>query len=907
MLFGVKLQNEIYPPWRQHYINYDGLKRLLKENVLLNNVDEPAWSEKDESNFAHELDTELEKVYSYQISKYQELDSEITKLEQLTENYLNSLTTNGNNGNINSKSSFDVNSFQTKLEELLGLANELDHFARINFTGFLKIVKKHDRLHKGYSVKALLNVRMKSLPLNNISEDTSPYLFRISTLYAFLRDQTQSSSLSTSLTNSIQKLSSSGKLSTTPSASVNGVKQNKDGYKVLKFWIHPDNLMEIKTSILRHLPVLIYNNSQDDDDEYTTDPTITSLYFDNNHFELYNQKLLKNLNKTPSLRIRWTGNLNDQPELTIEKKTFDYDTGESNDVRLNLKEKYINDFIFAKKQSNDSSSSPSDDIPGLLNHRMNSNDEIEFLGKKKQQPSKLTLAKYTKKLEKKSFQKETVDKLASNFKELQDFINNNDLQPALRTVYTRNAFQIPGDDKIRITIDSDILFIREDAFDQTRPIRNPNEWHRKDIDSSINNPYALLRKGEYSKFPYSVMEIKISNSIFTNTNSKTLAWVNDLTNGHLVKEVPNFSKFIQGISSLFLEDDNLDILPFWLPELESDIRKNPEQAYKDSKDKKLRQLKHDEMIKTLRKKVSDAPKATTNSGTTHLDQIIEDVENEDEEDLDDNESSDDEDDIKTNDSTLNRIQEAHQKQQQEQQLLGGGVTTTREAEEIQHEDNILSRHDVHNKKNNIGSYLLPIFTKSSKLDAYESEDEEVVLPPGVIKPKVLIRQSGPVKVEAKVWLANERTFVRWLHVTTMLSALTFAVYSSVHSSHFPQLATGIAYIYFALTLFSGVWAYGIYNKRLDLIKQRSGNHLDGVFGPLVVASVLVITLILEFYSGVKKFNDKHNVIAPPLIIENSMLNVEFMVNNTNFTQSDEIKFLHPLTRYVLEKIVSMFV
>ncbi|GMF05453.1 unnamed protein product [[Candida] boidinii] len=119
MLFGVKLQNEIYPPWRQHYINYDGLKRLLKENVLLNNVDEPAWSEKDESNFAHELDTELEKVYSYQISKYQELDSEITKLEQLTENYLNSLTTNGNNGNNNSKSSFHVNSFQTKLEELL--------------------------------------------------------------------------------------------------------------------------------------------------------------------------------------------------------------------------------------------------------------------------------------------------------------------------------------------------------------------------------------------------------------------------------------------------------------------------------------------------------------------------------------------------------------------------------------------------------------------------------------------------------------------------------------------------------------------------------------------------------------------------------------------------------------------
>ncbi|KAH3668891.1 hypothetical protein OGAPHI_002646 [Ogataea philodendri] len=855
MLFGVKLQNEIFPPWKDHYIKYDYLKRLLKENVIVSTEDSrhlglssevSGWSEKDESTFATELDSELEKVYSFQISKYKELDEEISKLELQSEEYLKNLADK-------KAKEFDTRSFQKKLEELLSLAKELDHFARLNFTGFIKIVKKHDRLHKGYSVKALLNVRMKSLPLNNISEDTSPYLFRISTLYSFVRDQLGSSSLSTSLQNSIQKLSSSGKISTTPSASINNISQKEYGYKVLKFWIHPDNLMEIKTTILRHLPVLIYTNqNDDDDDDYNSDPIITALYFDNNHFELYNNKLLKNLNKTPSMRVRWTGKLKDNPELILEKKTFDYDTGNSNDVRLSLKEKYLNDFIFSDEKDDH------DEMDFPVRHSSNSTN-------------KLTYDKYVKRLEKRGLPKETIDKLSSNYKELQEFIKKNDLQPTLRTVHTRTAFQMPGDDRVRITIDSDILFIREDSFDHERPIRNPHEWHRIDIDSSIEDPYSLLRKGEYTKFPYSVMEIKLANSIFNNPSSRTLSWINDLTNGHLVKEVPNFSKFIQGISSLFLEDDNLDILPFWLPELETDIRKNPEQAYNDSREKQIKQKEQDEILKNFKKKVSEAPNPATTSGTVHLDQIVEEHE-----DLDDNESSDEE-----STSTLARSAPASKLPTPTAENTLATSAATHESKNV---------YDIPKKKKlNVASYLMPVFSKASKLEGYESEDEEIVLPPGVIKPKVLIRQSGPVKVEAKVWLANERTFVRWLHVTTLLSALTFTVYASVQSSHIPVVATNIAYIYFALTLFSGVWAYGIYMKRLELIKLRSGRHLDGVFGPLVLAVVLIISLGLEYYAGVKKYNEKHALVSAEGVLT---------------TSNEEVNALHPVLKFWLQKIVN---
>lgn len=871
MLFGVKLQNEIYTPWAKHYIDYDQLKRLLKENVVNQLDPSSGWSEKDEALFAATLDNELEKVYSFQVSKYKQLDSEISKLELKSEKYLELLEQNQKDP------AFDAGAFQKKLEELLSLANELDHFARLNFTGFIKIVKKHDRLHKGYSVKALLNVRMKDLPLNNISEDTSPYLFRISTLYSFIRDQLDSSSLASSLSNSLKnsfmKLSNSGKLSSTPNTSYNaGI--NDSHYKVLKFWIHPDNLMEIKTTILRHLPVLIYNNNannddddDDDDDAGLADSTITSLYFDNRNFELYNNKLLKQLNKTPSLRIRWNGKLKNNLGLIVEKKTFDYDTGESKDVKLTLKEKYMNDFIFPSQK-------PAEDQLQIENNNdiddLDDDEIVDYrnsLNKKKKASKKLTLDKFVKRLKKRGFSSATIDSYANSFKTLQDFILTNHLQPVLRTIYTRTAFQMPGDDRVRITIDSDILFIREDSFDQQRPIRNPNEWHRKDIDSSIDNPYSLLRKGEYSKFPYSVMEIRIASSIVNNPQSRTLNWVNELTNSHLVKEVPNFSKFIQGISAFFLEDDNLDILPFWLPELEWDIRKNPEQAYMDSKNKRLKELQQAEVLKNLKKKIGGAIQTSTDSANTHLDQIVEIEEGDDL----DAESSDDENSLPPPPSQIEPNPPTSPYSDNPERLP-------------------LSPHK--RKRNNIRDVLMPMFS-SSKLEGYESEDEEIELPPGVVKPTQLIRQSGPVRVEAKVWLANERTFVRWLHVTTLLSALTFTIYSTVKSSNFPQLATDLAYIYFALTLFSGVWAYAIYTRRLELIKMRSGRHLDGMFGPLVLAAVLVLTLSIEFFAGIQKWKSKADISNLAIFVAESV------------AQSPKTQDLHPLTRWILAKLFAI--
>jgi len=889
MLFGVKLQNEIYPPWKDYYIDYEGLKKLLKENVVTRGNED--WTELDEKAFAAELDRELEKVYTFQVSKYKELDTEISKLELRTEHYLESLS----RGNPDS---FDSQSFQTKLEDLLSETNELDHFARLNFTGFNKIVKKHDNLRSGYSVKALLNVRMRSLPLNNISEDTSPYLYRISVLYAFLRNQSPGDKkLSSSLSSSIRKLSSSGKLSSTPNATAEG----KEHFKALKFWVHPENLMEVKTAILRHLPMMVYSDRSgtEDDDEYVSDPTITALYFDDRHFDLYNQKLLKQKSEAPSLRIRWTGKLQDRHEVTIEKKTFNYETGDEQNVRLNLKPKYVSDFIFSGKSKHGTDGTGDlvdDDDSEITSGKVA--DLYEDLGYKSNRRAPLTLQRYVRRLQKRGLQKAAIDRYASRFNDLQEFIGKNDLQPCMRSMYTRTVFQMPGDDRLKITIDSDILFIREDAFDSERPVRNPDEWHRTDIDSNVKNPFSMLRKGEYYKFPYSAMEVKIASSIINNPNSKTMRWVRDLANGHLAKEVPNFSKFIQGISSLFLENDNLEILPFWLPELDSDIRKNPEQAYKDSKSKQIKQKQQSEVLKQLRRNSVDVKAPIAKNETSHMDRILEEGE-----DLDVDDSSDE--DLSIASQRLqsgNRNQEgtseaavssAKRRVQEGIHAPLPSIPNKYEGEQ-KHPMKLASSKDFQQRKN-FRETFMPVFTKASKLDEYESEDEEINLPSGVVKPKRLIRQSGPIKVEAKVWLANERTFVRWLHVTSLLTVLTFTIFSSIQSTHFPELATATAYIYFSLTLFSGFWSYAIYSKRLELIKLRSGRHLDGMFGPLVLAAVLVVSLCIEYYAGVRKYTEANNLFAV------NEATGQFILDQPGINVSE----LHPILQWALRKMANI--
>ena len=749
MLFDNKLQSEIYAPWEGQYINYANLKKLLKEGLILKN----AWTETDEQNFVSALDSDLEKVYTFQRDKYHELNEILNDLQEST---------------TDPSVEFDFLGFTSKLELVLSSAQELNHFQRLNYTGFAKIVKKHDRLHPAYSVKPLLNVRLKSLPFH--SEDYLPLLFKISALFQFLRENYN-------LDLSVSKLS--------PFNDDSMIEQ----YKSFKFWIHPDNLMEVKATILRRLPMLVYNqkngfdDDDDDDDEddpfklSKNDPTINCLYFDSESFDLYNNKLMK-LPNASTLRLKWIGPLYKKPEIVLEKKVFEkqsetYDENE----KLVLKEKYLDSFVGGNFDS----------------------------------------GKYLKKMAKKGRSEQEIEDTRKRISSLSDYIEENNFQPCLRTTYKRTAFQIPGDDNVRVVIDSDIYFIREDAFDQQRPIRDPHKWHRTDIDSRVSNPFSLLRKGEYVKFMYAEMEIKVK----TKRTSNKLAWVDDLAQSHLVKEIPNFSKFVHGISSLFLEDDKLENIPFWYNELESDLKMDPQQALIDNKEKLAKFKAEEENLLKFKSKLASSFSSLSCYAPRKKSFSVSGM-------------------------GLSELAKSSVGLESSTETHPGELKATSGS------DLNMSSAEYEDKDVNIRpiTSLKKIQATISKLlDVDSEEEEEVELPIGVSEPESYIKNAGPLRVEPKVWLANERTFYRWLHVTTLLSTLTFIIYSSTSRANFTQLATWLAYLYFALTLFSGVWGYYIFMRRREIIIERSDSHLDNVFGPLFVAFGLMAGFIINFVYG----------------------------------------------------------
>lgn len=115
-------------------------------------------------------------------------------------------------------------------------------------------------------------------------------------------------------------------------------------------WVHPDNVMEVKTFILRRLPLLVYDSEprQKPSARHNPDPTITNLYFDDSSFTSYMNKLERAVQAT-SLRLRWYGKFNEQSEVAFEKKVTNFlENAEDVESRFTIKKKYVKDFLEGK-------------------------------------------------------------------------------------------------------------------------------------------------------------------------------------------------------------------------------------------------------------------------------------------------------------------------------------------------------------------------------------------------------------------------------------------------------------------------------------------------------------------------------------------------------------------------------
>ncbi|EPS37457.1 hypothetical protein H072_8845 [Dactylellina haptotyla CBS 200.50] len=730
MKFGSTLKRERKKEWVDNYIDYPKLKHLLREKE----VEPTHWTEQDESNFVEELvNVQIEKVNSFHAKVGVELKERVNaceaKLEPLAQGSEQQGATTSDD-----ETKLLLHSVGQELDNISKEIADLYKFARLNFTACLKAAKKHDRL-KQYKIRPLVQVRLSSLPFS--SEDYSPLLYRISALYAFIsqRDQDQQS---------VKPLPS---------------KSSSKTYESHKFWVHPDNLLEVKTYILRRLPVLIYNpQSSKVAKANRKDPTLTSLYFDNSQFDLYAHKLDR-YESAASLRLRWYGQLADKPEVTLERKVVPSieeaeETG--TEERVALKEKEVYRFISG------------------------ANDEI--LEKK-----------ISKTRERKS--EEEANKYEKTARDMHTFIVEQSLQPVLRAVYTRTAFQIPGDDEIRISLDTDLVFIKEDALNSDKPSRPVDDWHRHDIDDrKLEYPFNSLPKDEISKFPYALLEIKIVDSL----NEHSREWVADLMNSHLVYDAPRFSKFVHGVSVLF--EDNVNSFPFWLGDLDKDIRKDPKDAWQQEQDR----LKADEFaVGSFAMGLSPLRGSPFRTSIGH-------------------------EGLRPAEPTKpRRLSTGNLKQPRPEVTKPVTIQPS----------TITEDHDEQGTSSQ----------SSSRVTGKPRRRSSVKLPPGVTKPSSYIKDAGPLQVEAKVWLANQRTFIKWQHICVLLATLSLALYNAAGQRN--PVARGIGFFFTGIAVFAGAWGYWMYMRRSKFINDRSEKGFDSnlnLIGPIVVCIAMMIALTLNF-------------------------------------------------------------
>lgn len=163
MKFGEQLRSSAIKEYHWYYIAYDELKESLKTDFVTKPTRQDPkpkrreWTEEDESAFISRIELELDKVYSKQKLKVIEISRRIQSTEREVNDIVTRLDNRGPVGRDGSAGHDDdapteeeFMMLEEDLNEITADVNDLAKFVQLNYTGFQKIIKKHDvsRVHR---------------------------------------------------------------------------------------------------------------------------------------------------------------------------------------------------------------------------------------------------------------------------------------------------------------------------------------------------------------------------------------------------------------------------------------------------------------------------------------------------------------------------------------------------------------------------------------------------------------------------------------------------------------------------------------------------------------------------------------------------------------------------------------
>jgi len=366
--------------------------------------------------------------------------------------------------------------------------------------------------------------------------------------------------------------------------------------------------------------------------------------------------------------------------------------------------------------------------------------------------------------------------------EITQAISSKQLVPTMRTQYMRTAFQIPFDATVRVSLDTNLCKISERGYD----LKNMSVWHR--------DPNQTIAHNEITRFPHAVLEVKLE---LKGENATPPKWVTDLQNSGLLYEVHKFSKFIHGCAVMLPED--VRAVPYWVDDAslrQSIIASGGGRILvrSDMNEKEKKKLKHP----------GSGPGA--NQVYDHL--------------------------LPFGDIEDSKIDSATGRTCQSKNASQGVIDNSR-------------TYDPSTAK----KYGENFYTEAQIEQDYDEEEDTCL---GWLFPfcspynkMSLVAPTSVQKIEPKVFFANERTFLHWLHagITLYTIASGILVFSEDTDAGWAQF---YAMALLPISLGFCMYALHVFLWRADRIKTRIPGRWDDPRGPYILGGLLVIVLSVNF-------------------------------------------------------------
>lgn len=316
--FSQQIVNEREKEWEASYMDYDKLKGLL--NISKNKLDYSKITNETYVNRQTSFTLNKSRAFTDTSGEFfKAIESEMRKVDEFTHELLISLKKKASKveskvskDQIDKLSPEDRKKITEEAEELGKKFLKIERFANLNYLGFHKILKKHDKVMptkcKKFYISRLHQQRW-------IRDDYSKLFVELSKIYSELRGDKA------------------------------GIDENNGAQNFVrsttKYWVRIADVSKVKHIILQHLPIFQHNlDALPGDNQFCS-----SVYFDNAQLELYHGRL----DKTPNaiaIRFRWYAT--EFPELVfVERKTHhDSWTGKvSVKERFTLRESQVMPFL----------------------------------------------------------------------------------------------------------------------------------------------------------------------------------------------------------------------------------------------------------------------------------------------------------------------------------------------------------------------------------------------------------------------------------------------------------------------------------------------------------------------------------------------------------------------------------